>query len=139
MALLILGLAAGCSGGSDDPADGGAGGTDPTLIGTWTGTEVGGGATLWTYVFGATDASAASAGTEVYQGTYVAYPDEDPKRMALTVTDSSFAGYVGEVSRGIYRFEGGTLTFAANEPGVADTPTSFIPGGGTRVFELTKQ
>jgi DNA-binding response OmpR family regulator len=31
------------------------------------------------------------------------------------------------------------LILASNEPGVADTPTGFSPGGGTRVWELTQQ
>ena len=117
--------------------DGGPGSPESSLIGTWTGTEVGGGSTEWTWTFTATTASVSSSGSEVYQATYVAYPDEDPKRVALTI--SAPAEYVGETSRAIYRFDGATLTLAANAPGVSDTPTSFTRGGGARVFERTKQ
>lgn len=128
MVLAVLLFAVSCGG------DGG-----PSLIGVWVGTEVSGGAEEWVFTFGTTDSSAAAAGTEIYEGTYVAYADEDPKRMDYTITESTFPQYVGERSNAIYRFDGDTLLFAANEPGVPDTPTDFVPGGGTRVWELTRQ
>ena len=47
--------------------------------------------------------------------------------------------YVGQTSNGIYKIEGSTLTFAANEPGVATRPADFTPGGNAEVFTLIKQ
>lgn len=82
---------------------------------------------------------ASTDGQEVYRGNYTAYPEEDPKRFKFEITSSSISQYVGKTSHGIYKIEGDQLTIASNEPGVNDTPTSFTPGGGTRVFELTKQ
>lgn len=121
-------MAASC--GNDD---------DPSLTGVWIGTEVDGEGEQWTFTFDATDASAASEGTEIYIATYLAFPDEDPKRMETTITESLFAPFVGQTAHAIYEFDGETLIFASNEPGIAETPTRFVPGGGTRVWELTKQ
>jgi uncharacterized protein (TIGR03067 family) len=126
--LVVLLLAASCG------DDGG-----PSLVGVWTGTEVGGDAGQWTLVIDETDASLASAGTEVYEGAYVAFPDENPKRMEFVIASSAFPEYVGETARSIYRFDGETLIIASNAPGVADTPTGFVPDGATRVWELTRQ
>ncbi len=112
---------------------------EQSLVGVWTGTEVGRATGPWTFVFDEGDVTAVSSGAEVYQGTYVAFPDENPKRMEFAVTESMFPDYVGETARVIYEFDGTTLTLASNEPGVADTPTEFSPGGGTRVWELTRQ
>ncbi len=114
------------------------GGGDPALVGTWIGTEVGH-FTTWTMVFQETTVVASTDGQEVYRGNYTAYPEEDPKRFKFEITSSSISQYVGKTSHGIYKIEGDQLTIASNEPGVNDTPTSFTPGGGTRVFELTKQ
>ena len=74
-----------------------------------------------------------------YDATYLAFPNEDPKRMESTITESLFPPFVGLTAHAIYEFDGATLIFASNEPGVAETPTEFVPGGGTRVWELTKQ
>lgn len=126
--LAMLFVVASC--GNDD---------DPSLSGVWIGIEVDGTAEHWTFTFDATDASAASEGTEIYFATYLAFPDEDPKRMVTTITESLFAPFVGLTAHAIYEFDGETLVFASNEPGIAETPTQFVPGGGTRVWELTKQ
>jgi hypothetical protein len=126
--LAMLLVAASC--GNDD---------DPSLTGVWVGTEVGGAAEEWTFTFDATDASAVSEGTEIYDATYVAFLDEDPKRMESTITESLFPPFVGLTAQAIYKFDGPTLIFASNEPGTAETPFQFVPGGGTRVWELTKQ
>lgn len=114
-------------------------GDGPSLPGVWTGIEVGGAPQEWTFTFDATAASAASEATEVYAATYVAFPDEDPKRMEITITESAYPPFVGLTALVIYKFDGATLTLASNEPGVADTPTGFDPGGGTRVWELTRK
>jgi len=115
------------------------GNDDPSLTGVWIGIEVGGAGEQWTFTFDATNASAASEGTEIYDATYLAFPDENPKRMETTITASAFAPFVGLTAHSIYEFDGETLIFASNEPGVAETPTQFVPGGGTRVWELTKK
>lgn len=111
----------------------------PSLVGVWVGTETGGGGEQWTFTFNATDFSAESAGVELYQGTYDAFANEDPKRMVSTITGSKFPQFVGESPNTIYRLDGDTLILAANEPGVPETPAGFDPGGGTRVWELTRQ
>ncbi len=111
----------------------------PSLVGVWTGSEVGGGPEEWTFVLDGTDFAATAADTEAYEGTYIAHPDESPMRISLTVTDSVFPPHVGEEAHAIYRFDGDSLILAANEPGLAETPTGFTPGGGTRVWELTEQ
>lgn len=126
--LAMLLVAASC--GSDD---------DPSLTGVWIAIEVGGAAEEWTFTFDATDVSAASEGTEIYVATYLAFSDEDPKRMESTITESLYAPFVGLTAHAIYEFDGATLVFASNEPGIAETPTAFVPGGGTRVWELTKR
>lgn len=112
---------------------------EPSLAGEWIGTEVGGDAGEWTFVFGATAVSAASSGTEVYEGTYIAYSDENPMRLELLVAESVFPPYVGETALAIYRLDGNTLILASNEPGVANVPTGFTPGDGTRVWELSNE
>ena len=118
--------------------DNNGGGGDPAIVGIWIGTEVGP-FTSWTMVFHETTVVASTDGQEAYRGNYTAYPEEDPKRFEYKITSSSITQYVGKTAHGIYKIEGDQLTIASNEPGVPDTPTSFTPGGGTRVFELTKQ
>lgn len=113
---------------------------EPTLMGVWTGTEVGAAVTEeWTFTFSTTGASVSSDGTEIYEATYIALPDEDPKRIETTITDSSFPPFVGLTAHAIYEFDGATLILASNEPGVAVAPTAFVPGGGTRVWELVRK
>ena len=102
IALVVLLLAASCG------DDGG-----PSLVGVWTGTEVGGETGQWTLVIDETDASFASAGTEFYEAAYVAFPDENPKRMEFVIASSAFPEYVGETARSIYRFDGETLIIAS--------------------------
>jgi uncharacterized protein (TIGR03067 family) len=114
-------------------------GDDSSLTGVWIGIEVGGTPEEWTFTFDATDVSAASESTEIYEGTYLAFPDEDPKRMESTITESLFAPFVGLTALMIYKFDGSTLILASNEPGIVDEPTEFVPGAGTRVWELAKQ
>ena len=86
LALFLIAVSCG-----DD--DGGA-----SLIGVWTGAEIGGGAEEWTFTFDATESSVAAEGTEVYRGTYVVHRDENPKQLEFTVTESNFPEYVGETT-----------------------------------------
>jgi uncharacterized protein (TIGR03067 family) len=137
--VVILALVTACIGcGNGNGGNGDGGGGDESLVGTWSGTEVGG-STAWTFVFTATTMEAQTAGMEVYQGTYTANPDVDPKEITAKITSSSFPEYIGETTYAIYKIEGNLLIFAGNEPGDPSRPTSFTPGGVTRVFELTKQ
>lgn len=108
----------------------------PSLSGAWIGNEIGGDEGEWTFVFDANVASATSAGSEVYEGSYVAYPDENPMRLDMLITESLYTPFVGQTALAIYRFDGDTLILASNEPGVAEPPTGFTPTGGTRVWEL---
>jgi uncharacterized protein (TIGR03067 family) len=130
---LIAGLI-GCGGSSEGPEPGG----DDNLLGTWVGTEIGGSA-VWSFTFNATSATVTTDSVEAYTGTWSATPTADPKQLSLKITQCDYPAYVGQTSKAIYKIESDLLTFAGNEPGVAATPTSFTPGGGTRVFELTKQ
>ena len=59
--------------------------------------------------------------------------------MNSTITESMFPPFVGETAHLIYRFDGAKLVLASAEPGSADTPTGFVPGGGIRVWELSRQ
>lgn len=146
---LLLAVAVGClstcAADDDDDGNGGAdggdgsGGNDPALIATWSGHEVGDTVTVWTFVFGESEGSAATDGAEVYSGPYTVDTSADPKELTMVITSSSFDDYLGETANAIYEVVGDELTFAGNEPGNPARPTSFTPSGGTRVFELTRQ
>ena len=113
---------------------------EPTLMGVWTGTEMGAVVTEeWTFTFTATGASVSSDGEEIYEATYVALPDQDPKAMEIMITDSSYPPFVGLTAPAIYEVDDTTLILASNEPGVAEVPTGFVASGGTRVWELVRQ
>jgi uncharacterized protein (TIGR03067 family) len=145
---LLMALAVGClascaeedddGGGGDGGGDGG-GGSDPALVATWSGHEVGDTVTVWTFVFGETEGSAATDGAEVYSGEYTVDTTADPNELTMVIASSSFEAYVGETTNAIYEIVGDQLTFAGNEPGNPARPTSFAPGAGARVFELTRQ
>jgi uncharacterized protein (TIGR03067 family) len=138
VAALACGL--GC-GGSGTQGSG-----DPALIGTWVGTVADGSATspdptIWTFTVTATGAEVKMGTFAAYTGTYVADASTNPKSITITITASAIPTYVGQASNGIYKIEGSTLTFAANQPGVDRRPTGFTPtpDGVTLVFTLTKQ
>jgi uncharacterized protein (TIGR03067 family) len=137
VSLMVLALAAqiGCGGG-----DKAGGGGDPDLVGVWIGNEVGDDVTIWVYTFsGAGTIEVTTSGVEAYKGTYTADPLSSPKRLTGEITDCPYAPYVGQTTNAIYKIEGTGLTFAGNEPGNSAVPTSFTPGGNTRVFLLVKQ
>ncbi|MBW1809798.1 MAG: hypothetical protein JRJ87_16500 [Deltaproteobacteria bacterium] len=131
---LIAGLTCFGCGSSSEPDPGG----DDNLIGTWVGTEIGGSA-VWSFTFNTSSATVTTDSVEAYTGNWTATPTADPKQLSLKITACDYAEYVGKTSKAIYKIDADVLTFAGNEPGVAATPTSFTSGGGTRVFELTKQ
>lgn len=82
---------------------------------------------------------AAAGGTEVYEGDYTVDTTTDPKQLTGLITASSVPDYVGKTTNGIYEIVGDDLSFAANEPGDPRRPTSFEPGTGARIFQLTRQ
>jgi len=128
--VLALGLTA-CGGSTLTTAD---------MVGTWTGTEQGNAASgSWTFVFTTSEMTVKAGDTEAYKGTYTLDASADPVTFTAAVTDSAFAAYVGKTVYGLVKIEGGAMTFAGNEPGNTAKPTSFVPGGGTRVFNLTRQ
>ena len=127
--VVVLLVAAACGGDAE-----------PTLVGVWTGTEVGAAVTEeWTFTFTETGATVSSDGMEIYAATYVARPDQDPKAMEIKISDSSYPPFIGLTAEAIYEVDGTTLVLASNEPGVAEVPTGFVANGGTRVWELVRQ
>ena len=124
----------GC-GGSGNQGSG-----DPALVGTWVGTAVGHDpTTVWTFTATSTNVEVKIDTVATYRGTYVADASSNPKTITITITDSTVSLYIGQTSNGIYKIAGSTLTFAANEPGVATRPADFTPGGNAEVFTLIKQ
>lgn len=134
-ALVVAFCCLGCGGSGASQ-----GGGDPALVGTWAGTVTGNNVTVWTFTFTSTDVDVKMGTLAAYKGTYVADPSTDPKRLTVNITESALSTYVGQASNGIYKIEGSTLTFAANQPGVATRPTDFTPtpDGVTLVFALNK-
>ena len=133
-ATVVVGLACGLAcGGSGSQGSG-----DPALVGTWVGTAAGS-STVWTFTFTSTDAEVKMGTVVAYKGTYVTDASRNPRSCSLTITESSVPTYLGKTSNGIYKIEGSTLTFAANEPGNPARPTDFTTGGNAEVFTLVKQ
>ena len=127
--VVVLLVAAACGGDAE-----------PSLVGVWTGTEVGAAVTEeWTFTFTETGATVSSDGTEIYAATYVARPGQDPKAMEIMIIDSSYPPFIDLTAQAIYEVDGTTLILASNEPGVAEVPTGFVANGGTRVWELVSQ
>jgi len=74
-----------------------------------------------------------------YKGKLVVNSAANPKQVDFVVLECSEPQYVGKSSLGIYKFgEDGTLTLAANEPGVGTRPQSFQRTEGTALFVLKK-
>ena len=114
---------------------------DPALVGTWTGTEMGYASGSWTFVITATTLEVQSSGGEGYKTNYTADTSADPKRLTATITECSAVELIGKASKGIYKIEGTTMTFAANIPGSTDFPTAFAHDSihQTRAYTLSKQ
>jgi uncharacterized protein (TIGR03067 family) len=75
---------------------------------------------------------------DVYKGTFTLNPSKKPKQIDMTVKDGP--KYVGMVSLGIYKIEGGTLTWRTNEPGREQRPEDFTSEiEGTLLLVLGKK
>jgi uncharacterized protein (TIGR03067 family) len=137
--LIVLGLLAGCS-------DGGPGGPGPAITeleGTWTGALIGDTATYSMTCSGSAFAfrmGSPTGMTELYGGTFSVDTTVSPREMDAYITRCTVnAAYVGQTSLCIYMISGDTLTYAGNEPGDPQRPTSFTPTGGTALFVLVRQ
>ena len=79
----------------------------------------------------------------VFRGTLALNPAANPKQAAFLVKEGPDPEnkYAGKIALAIYKMqEDGTLTVAANEPGVATRPEKFEPGPAqeTKVFVFRK-
>ena len=108
------------------------------LDGVWTGTELGGKKGVKIIISGDYLEFRGSDPKEWYKGE-AARRGGDPNQIDLTIRKCSVLTVIGKPCFAIYKIEGNTLTFAANEPGVAKRPTGFEHGTQTRVFVLTKE
>ena len=135
VAVLAIALfAISCADDDDAAVDDGA-----SLVGVWTGTEIGNETESWTFTFDASDGTAVSE-TEDYAFTYTTNPDEDPNQIDMTFTESWFPPYRGETAPLIYLLDGDALTLSSGEPGTDNRPTDFVNSySANRVWELTRQ
>ena len=131
--LLMAPLFTGC----DDPSSSSP--TETELDGTLIGTEVNGGPDEWTFTFTGKTAQCSCSTVEWYKGNFSINTSVVPKPLNISITKCSVPQFVGLVTLAIYKISGDTLTFAGNEPGVQERPTSFDPVGDTRVFVAIKQ
>jgi uncharacterized protein (TIGR03067 family) len=75
------------------------------------------------------------------KGTLTLNPAANPKQADFLIKESADPDpkYVGKTALAIYKIdEDGTLTLAANEPGVATRPEKFEPGNEGKVFVFKK-
>jgi|GEM_PF-1501229 len=114
-----------------------------TLEGPWSGYEEGA-SSQWNAMFEEATRTfkfGNSTGTEWYKGTYTVDAGTTPRRMELSVGDSSNSWYIGKISYGIYKIENNTLSLAFFNPGVSARPASFtafnVSGLVQRLFVLT--
>ena len=110
------------------------------LQGTWQGSEIGGRTegVCW-LIIAANAVEFRGANTnEWYKGTFTLRQDTTPLQVIATIMQCPFAQYIGKTTHGIYRLEGGKLTFTANEPGNPEVPTGF-DAHGSRRFTFKKQ
>lgn len=108
------------------------------MQGTWKGIELGGGDGEWVLVIAGEKITVDGPGPEDYVGTLALDETTTPKSVVLTIDECGFEQYVGAKANNLYTIEDGKLTIAGTEPGSGMIPSSFEPGNGTRVFELTK-
>ncbi len=78
---------------------------------------------------------------EWYTAKFFLKPAGAPAQADVLIEDCLAPQYVGKVANAIYKFDGETLTIAANEPGVVLRPTAFDRDapGHPRVFVFMRQ
>jgi uncharacterized protein (TIGR03067 family) len=113
------------------------------LQGTWQGEELGnesGG--TWTMTIMGTNFRVDGPGKrEWYAATMTLAPNDSPKQLQLTFSESPEPDMVGRSSKLIYKIEGGTLTIVGNPPGVPYAPKDFNGDAHGRrfVFKRARQ
>ena len=116
-------------GDDDDDGDGHTDGDDDKdeLEGEWEATDDDG--DNWSFEF-EDGKFTIDTPNGTYKGTYTVDETQDPPTIDLTVSEAPEGDeqYVGQVSKGIYEVEGGSLSLAWGEPGT-DRVTSFDEEG----------
>lgn len=110
------------------------------MQGAWTGHESGSGADAAASHFTIAGDAFEFHGTDAnewYKGTFTLKESANPKQILITVKECPAPDYVGKISHGIYRFDGGKLIITANEPGNDEWPSGF-EASGSRTIEFTK-
>jgi uncharacterized protein (TIGR03067 family) len=75
---------------------------------------------------------------EWYKATLELRGDTNPKQLNGKVNACPVPDFVGQLSRGIYKLDGDTLTLVGTEPGSPDAPKSFEDPEHTRAFVLKR-
>jgi uncharacterized protein (TIGR03067 family) len=109
------------------------------LEGTWKGPLVNQPSYIWTIAIVGHKAVVLLNNVEQYRAVFVFIPDTEPKQIDGRIYSANNPNYVGKTSLAIYQFDGDTLMFAGNEPGITTRPASFAPVTGTAVMALKKQ
>ena len=136
LAAIMVMSVGGCKGKSEPPAEV----SDIDLLqGTWVGNEIGNNEGQWTLTVSGTKIDVKGPEPQTYSGTLKLNAEVEPKQADLVIEKCPFEEYVGKSALSIYKIEGDKFTMAGNEPGSTVRPSLFEPGGGTRVFTLTKQ
>ncbi len=78
---------------------------------------------------------------EWYAAKFFLKPEAKPKEADVVIENCPAPQYNGKTAKGIYKFEGKTLTIAANEPGDNSRPTGFDRNRASqaRVFVFTRE
>jgi uncharacterized protein (TIGR03067 family) len=110
--------------------------------GNWVGQEIGGptGECRVT-VAGDTLKFQGARSEEWYVARLIFQAGTNPNQADVLIQDCPVPRYIGKTAKGIYRFEGKTLTIAANEPGDESRPTGIDRNATSRarVFVFTRQ
>jgi uncharacterized protein (TIGR03067 family) len=111
-----------------------------TLQGTWKGQEIGAGTEgeCALVISGKGLEFRGANPNDWYKGTFSLREDVNPKQVLFSITECPAPRYNGKTTCALYRIENGTLTFAANEPGSPEAPSSF-DAPDTRRFVLKKE
>lgn len=72
----------------------------------------------------------------VFKGKFKIHADMNPRGIDMIVEEAPEDGYKGKTSLGIYKVEGGALTWCANAPGREQRPPEFAREVGDATFML---